>query len=76
MFKIIKATTKPCLAYKVLAAGRKIDNAAQVRQCFGITFANIKPADAVIVGMYQQLSDQVGENAGIVRDICAGRASR
>ena len=76
MFKVIKGTTKPCLAYKVLAAGRKIDNAAKVRQCFEITFNNIKPADAVIVGMYQQLSDQVGENAGIVRDICAARASR
>jgi hypothetical protein len=76
MFKVIKGTTKPCLAYKVLAAGRKIDNAAKVRQGFEITFNNIKPADAVIVGMYQQLSDQVGENASIVRDICASRASR
>jgi hypothetical protein len=76
MFNVIKSTSKPCLAYKVLAAGRKIDNAAQVRQCFETAFENIKPTDAVIVGMYQQLNDQVGENAGIVRDICAGRTSR
>ena len=76
MFKIIKGTTKPCLVYKVLAAGRKIDSAAQVRQCFETVFENIKSTDAVIVGMYQQLGDQVGENAGIVRDICASRASR
>ena len=32
-------------------------------------FTNLKPIDAVIVGMYQQLSDQVGENAAIVRQI-------
>jgi len=76
MFKVIKGTTKPCLAYKVLAAGRKIDNASQVRQCFETAFNNIKPADAVIVGMYQQMSDQVGENADIVRDVRAGKPSR
>ena len=71
MFKMIQATRKPCLAYKVLAAGRKVENAAQIRQCFETAFANIKPTDAVIVGMYQQLSDQVGENAAIVRELCA-----
>ena len=71
MFKMIQATRKPCLAYEVLAAGRKVENAAQIRQCFETAFANIKPTDAVIVGMYQQLSDQVGENAAIVRELCA-----
>ncbi len=76
MFRVIKSTPKPCLAYKVLAAGRKVDNAVQVRQSFETAFSNIKPTDAVIVGMYQQLSDQVRDNAGIVRDICAGRPSR
>jgi hypothetical protein len=73
MFKMIQATHKPCLAYKVLAAGRRIENAAQIRQCFDTAFANIKPSDAVIVGMYQQLSDQVAENSGMVREICAGK---
>ena len=71
MFQVIKSTLKPCLAYKVLAAGRRIDNAAQVRQCFETAFSNIKSTDAVIVGMYQQLSDQVRENTSVVRDICA-----
>jgi hypothetical protein len=71
MFKMIQGTRKPCLAYKVLAAGRKVENAAQIRQCFETAFTNIKPIDAVIVGMYQQLSDQAGENAAIVRELCA-----
>ena len=73
MFKVIQSTRKPCLAYKVLAAGRRIESASQVRQCFETAFNNIKPTDAVIVGMYQQLSDQVGENAAIVRQICANK---
>jgi hypothetical protein len=71
MFKVIQTTRKPCLAYKILAAGRKIENPAQVRQCFETAFSNIKPGDAVIVGMFQQLNDQVTENAAIVRKICS-----
>jgi hypothetical protein len=71
MFKTILQTRKTCLAYKILAAGRRIEGPAQVRQCFETAFANIKPTDGVIVGMYQQFGDQVGENAAIVRAICA-----
>jgi hypothetical protein len=74
MFQAIRRTRKPCLAYKVLAAGRQIGSAAQVRKCFETAFTNIKPTDAVIVGMYQQFGDQVGENAAIVREVCSKRA--
>jgi hypothetical protein len=74
MFKIIQATRKPCLVYKILAAGRKIENAAQVRQGFETAFANLKSTDAVIVGMYQQLNDQIAENTSTVREICAHKA--
>jgi len=71
MFEVIKKARKPCLAYKVLAAGRRVENASQVKQAFDTAFKNIKPTDAVIVGMYQQLGDQVAENAAIVRQICS-----
>src|SRR5262249_26686502 len=70
MFKVIQSVKKPCLAYKILAAGRRVGSAAEVRQCFETAFTNIKPTDAVIVGMFQQFGDQVGENAALVRDIC------
>jgi hypothetical protein len=76
MFHVIQATRKPCLAYKILAAGRQVESPAQVRRSFEIAFQNIKPTDAVIVGMYQQLNDQVGENAATVREICARPAKR
>jgi hypothetical protein len=69
MFKAIKATSKPCLAYKLLAAGRRIGSPPEVRHCFEEAFACLKPKDAAIVGMYQQFGDQVAENAAIVREI-------
>jgi hypothetical protein len=73
MFRVIQATRKPCLVYKILAAGRRISTAAEVRQCFTTALSNIKPTDAVIVGMYQQLGDQVAENAALVRELGAPR---
>ena len=69
MFKVIRQTNKPCLAYKILAAGRRVESAAQIKESFETAFANIKSTDAVIVGMWQQLGDQVGENAAHVRQI-------
>jgi hypothetical protein len=71
MFKVIQATKKPCLAFKVLAAGRRIDNAAEIRSAFETALSNIKPTDALIVGMFQQFGDQVGDNAALVRELCA-----
>ena len=70
MFKVIRATKRPCLAYKVLAAGRRIGTPAEVRSCFETALKNIKPTDAMIVGMFQQLGDQVGANAALVRELC------
>ena len=70
MFKAVRATRKTCLVYKILAAGRKVDNPAQVKEAFKTAFENIKATDAVIVGMYQQQSDQVAQNTAIVREIC------
>ena len=71
MFKTIRAAKKPCLAYKVLAAGRCISTPAEVRACFADALEKIKPTDAMIVGMYQQFGDQVGENAALVRELCS-----
>ena len=43
---------------------------AEVKGAFKTAFENIKATDAVIVGMYQQQSDQVAQNTEIVREIC------
>jgi hypothetical protein len=71
MFKVVKSVKKPCLIYKVLAAGRRIGTMEEIRACFKTAVDNIKPADAMIIGMYQQFNDQVGENAALVRELCA-----
>lgn len=70
MFRVVKAAKKPCLVYKVLAAGRRVESKAEVRTCFETALANVKPTDSLIVGMYQQFGDQVGENAALVRELC------
>jgi hypothetical protein len=69
MFGMIKAAKKPCLVYKVLAAGRRTGSPAEVKACFKTALDNVKPTDALIIGMYQQFGDQVGENAAIVREV-------
>jgi hypothetical protein len=70
-FKMVQSVKKPCLVYKVLAAGRRVSTPAEVRQCFETVIANIKPSDAMIVGMYQQFGDQVAENAATVRELAS-----
>ncbi len=71
MLKVVRAVKKPCLVYKVLAAGRRIASKAEVKECFKTVLDNVKPSDAMIVGMYQQFGDQVGENAALVRDLAS-----
>lgn len=68
MCKTIRKTTKTCLAFKILAAGRTCDTEEQVRKAFEFVLGHIKPADAVIVGMYPRYTDQVKENADLVRE--------
>jgi hypothetical protein len=67
MFRAIRDTKRPCLAFKVLAAGRLSWHRKWVEQAFRQTFQSIKPADAVIVGMYDEFSDEPAENADFVR---------
>jgi hypothetical protein len=67
MFAAIRAISRPCLAFKILAAGRLCDRQETVEAAFAETFRQIKPTDAVIVGMYPEYEDQVRLNAGYVR---------
>ena len=67
MFKRIQATKRPCLAFKILAAGRLCERVEIVDMAFRETFAALKPTDAVIVGIYDKFDDQAAENAAFVR---------
>jgi hypothetical protein len=70
MCELIRMTRKPCIAFKVLAAGRAIGSRERIREEFAFALRNIKPSDALLVGMYQQFNDQVGENAALVAELC------
>lgn len=67
MFKVMRQAAQPCLAFKILAAGRLCDRQAWVETAFESTFRQIKPNDAVIVGMYPEYEDQPVLNAEYVR---------
>ncbi|MGM0494003.1 MAG: hypothetical protein ACQER1_13760 [Armatimonadota bacterium] len=61
----IQQIDKPCIAYKIMAAGR-----VEPRAAFERAFAGIKPGDVVNVGMYRGDNDNmVEENAGMVGEI-------
>ena len=67
MYRVIRQTRRPCLAFKILAAGRLCENRASVEKAFREAFEGIKPNDAVIVGLYDRYTDQPGEDAGFTR---------
>ncbi|MCL5271084.1 MAG: hypothetical protein M1457_11185 [bacterium] len=67
MFKAMRQTRRPCLAFKILAAGRLSDRPEWVEAAFRETFAAIKPGDGVILGIYDRYSDQVAEDTAYVR---------
>jgi hypothetical protein len=63
MFKAIQQTKRPCLAFKILAAGRLSERPEWVEEAFRKTYESIKPKDGVIVGIYDRYSDQPLEDA-------------
>ena len=71
MCEFIRNTTTPCIAYKVLAAGRKCGSEEALRAAFQYAYDNIKPCDMVDVGVFQKHSDQIGMDTRIVREILA-----
>ena len=73
MTAIMRQVAKPCLGFKIMAANRKCSTPESVRAAFEYAFANIKPADPVVVGMFPKYSNQVEENAGYVRGILSAQ---
>lgn len=69
MYQAVRKSRKTCLAFKILAAGRLTDTPKDMDQAFKFAFENIKPQDAVIVGMYPKFTDQVKDNTERARRI-------
>jgi len=69
MTRTIRRVTKPCIAFKVLGAGRHCQSAETIERALRYAFGHIKPNDVVLLGMWQKHLDQVGEDARLVRRI-------
>ena len=67
MCDVIGQVKQPCLAFKILGAGRRCDSQKMVYNAFQFAFTHIKSSDAVIVGMYPRRFDQVRANAQYTR---------
>jgi hypothetical protein len=61
MYAFMRQTRKPCFAYKIMAAGRISERAAD--QAFKTAYESIKSTDGVFVGMFPRVKDEVRENA-------------
>ncbi len=65
----IRQIDKPCIGYKIMAAGR-----VDPREAFEYAFANIKPGDCVNVGVYRgDNDDMVEDNVRMVEEILGAR---
>ena len=73
MFSAIQAVKKPCIAFKLYAGGqifRGLDKSqwpAAAEKAVRETYANIKPYDIACIGFFQKDTNQLRENAELVR---------
>jgi hypothetical protein len=74
MTAVIRKVEKPCLAFKILAAGRHCWSKPGVDQAFKYAFESIKKTDGVIVGLFPRYSDQVAEDVALARKYGAPRS--
>jgi hypothetical protein len=72
MYRFVRQVDRPCLVFKVLAAYRKCQTQETVRAALEHAYANIKPTDAIIVGMWHKHMNQAALNARHVRQILNG----
>jgi hypothetical protein len=66
MCAMVRRTAKTCFAFKLLGAGRNISSPQSIETAFRFALTNIKPQDAVIVGMCPRFKDEVTENVSLV----------
>ncbi len=67
MCEKIRATKKPCLAFKLLAAGRNCRTKQMMENAIQFAYTHIKPIDACIVGMFPMIRDEIREDAEFAR---------
>ena len=67
MCEVVRQVGRPCLGFKILAAGRLCDRPQSVERAFRFAFSNVKRTDGVIVGMFPRFEDQPALDAALAR---------
>jgi hypothetical protein len=67
MYKVMRATAKPCFAFKIMAAGR----VTSAETAFRTAYESLKPNDGVFIGLFPRARDEVRENAERVHRLLA-----
>jgi hypothetical protein len=67
MTAVVQQVSRPCLAFKILAAGRLCRKPDTVEAAFRYAFSHIKRTDGVIVGMYPRFEDEIAMNVRLAR---------
>ena len=68
MYEVIRKLSAPTIALKILGAGRRCGDQAQVKAAFTEAFASMKRGDGVLVGMFDKYDDQPRLNAEYTLD--------
>ena len=63
MYEVIRQLSAPTIALKILGAGRRCGDQAQVKAAFTEAFASMKRGDGVLVGMFDKYDAQPRLNA-------------
>jgi len=71
MTSVVRQVKRPCLGFKVFAAGRLCNNRASMEKALRSAYQRIKPGDGVILGMFPMLTDEIAENANLARQVLA-----
>lgn len=69
MTAVIRQVNQPCLAFKILGAGRRCSGEDEVHSAFQFAFENIKPSDGVIVGMFPWFFDEISANVSLTKEL-------
>jgi hypothetical protein len=72
MCKTIRQVKKTCLGFKILAAGRNCTTQDDVKAAFRYAYANVKPTDSLVIGLFQRDMDQLATNLVYAEEACRG----
>ncbi len=67
MLEVIGNASKPCIAFKALAAGRHCHSPMAVAEALQYAYSKIKKSDVLIVGMWPRFKDEIAENVGLLQ---------